>query len=263
MKIGDAAPMQEEVNKQHHGVFITTSNEVFLYQFKAYPGFWSEPIVAPEKVEHVDIACEDVSQVQMQIDDQDASVLNVRCAPATRFRFRATTNKPIVVAVRFLRRDYLPQEKSTFSMPVYPPAKVVSLTAERQAKLDAITALLKQGEEFDGVRFGNDPVHAHLAYDNDSGLITGWILFPSSGNKKAVDGRIIDDQTTSPALQLVETKPLAQSPGGIAVGMVYWMFVTPDGKGFKGVFIFHDRPRQAANSASISLAPAAFPKASK
>jgi formylglycine-generating enzyme required for sulfatase activity len=250
---GQEVPPTADELKQHDSLYISTTNEVFLYQFQAFPGFWSEAVVAPGKVRHVEVACEDPSQVQMQMDNRDASITGINCAPATRFRFRAKGNKPVAIAVRFLRRDYLPGESSTFAMPAYPPAQSDAPTPARQALRDEITTMIQQKGEFDGFRSGDDPVHLHLVMTGKNGLITGWILFPNSKNKKQLEGRIIDDQTTAPTLQLVETRMLQRGPGGFMLGMVYWLGATPDHQGLKGEYYSHNRPGLAVNPSSIAL----------
>jgi len=105
-------------------------------------------------------------------------------------------------------------------------------TPDRQDLRDQLLAYLAKGPDFWGTRKNGrrdrgEPTQARLIFDDKLNLVTGWIDYTSLGNKKAVEGRIIDNMVNPPYIQLAETKIL-ESGSNAGLGYVYALQLAPD-----------------------------------
>jgi hypothetical protein len=210
--------------EQRASLTASGGDGVIVYQFLAYPKFWSVPVIAPPDMKHVRVAWADGAQVEMMVDNQALDPAKAACAPSSLLRFRAAGDRPVPVAVRFHTREYVNDaEKGSFVMPAWPPAKSAS-SADSALIAGALVKMLTDNREFTGTLTQDKPypLHLSLTWNASQQCVTGSAEFPELKASKAVEGFIIDDHINSPYLQLIETGPISVDPrSGAFVGIAY------------------------------------------
>lgn len=215
---------EKDLDDQRNGIVASGGNGTILYQFLAYPKFYSAPVVAPTDMKHVRVAWADGAQVEMRVDNQPGDPETPACAPCSVLRFRGVGDQPVPVAVQFYLREYANDaEKGAFHMPTWPATKTAP-SADAAATTNAVVQMLKANGNFNAAFSGaeSDPVQFALSWDEKHKLAKGSVNFVKMRATKAVEGFIVDDKVNPPYLQLIETGPIhVESSSNALIGMVY------------------------------------------
>jgi hypothetical protein len=171
----------------------------------------------------------------MANDQYMADPSNFKCSAGGRLRFISRSSRPVQTAVQI---NFGPAEAGQFVLPPWPPQSQ-PMTAAQQAQSDKIVAMLKRNPAFTGVfdrpRVINTEVQANLEWNESAQLITGWLFFKKTTAKKLVEGRIINDGTGPPYLQLVETGFAPDNQNrGVLMGIYYTMYSDEPSGGLTG-----------------------------
>jgi hypothetical protein len=241
----DPKTLHALTQQQHDSVQIYFDNQVLTYKFLAYPGFMSEPIVAPSETLHMRIGRVDDGAINAQIDGNtvDTGLAAPVVKPGSWVCYQALGTKPVGIIVQFFERDL----QSGEDQPLEPTAASFAQTSGTSVLIDTATnklvALIKDHPGFVGTRTnsngGADPAEAQLNWDADRHLIDGVITFPKFANSKNVIGRIVNNAGNGPVLELVETS--AAHPGnGDGTRGVYFLSLSPEGNSLIGKWSFHN-----------------------